>query len=184
LVEIKINGLDEVAAALRAMPEKLTQKIQGSALLAGAVIVRDEAKSLAPELQTSTRFRLRGVLKRNIRMARSRPAPGMTSTVIVGVRKITKAQLRKINKVLGASSKLTGKKHSIAANDLVGNPFYWRFMEFGYTDRAGKWHGPNGGQGFLRPAFAAKQGAALTAITGATKQRVEIAARLLGLRVK
>lgn len=183
-VEIEVKGMAELAAALRELPLKLNEKIQGSSLLAGAVLVRDEAKRQAPELKVASKYRLAGVLKRNIRMARSKPVPGMTSTVIIGVRKFNKAQLRKINRVLRASAGLTGKTHSIAANDAIGNPFYWRFMEFGYTDRSGKWHGPHGGSGFLRSAFADKQGDALKAITAALAVRVEIAARLLGFKPK
>lgn len=183
MVEIKLNGTAELAAALRAFPLKLNERIQGSALLAGAQPVRDRARDLAPVLAQATARRLPGTLKKNIRMARSRPRPGMTATVVIGVRRISKSQIRKINRVLRASKQVTGQSRTLALRDIVGDPFFWHFMEFGYTDRAGKWHGPHGGKGYLRAAFDEKKTLAIENITAATKIRVEIATRQLGLKV-
>lgn len=183
MVEVKLNGTAELAASLRAFPLKLTERIQGSALLAGAQPVRDHARNLAPELKTPSKYRLAGVLKKNIRMARSRARPGMTATVVIGVRRITKSQIRKLNRILSASKQVTGQNRSVGLRDIIGDPFYWHFMEFGYTDRGGTWHGPHAGRGYLRAAFEDKKMLALENITEATRKRVEIAARLLGLKV-
>lgn len=175
---MQVNGLSQLRAAMLQLPKEMDQRILGSSLLAGAVIVREEAKRLAPELKVPSRYRLAGVLKRNIRMARSKPRQGMTATVVIGVRKLSKSIVRKFKQAAYRRGK------TIKGADIIGNPFYWRFMEFGYTDRGGNWHGPHGGQGFLRPAFAAKTDASIRSITAATKKNIDRAAKKLGFTVK
>ena len=183
-IKMEIKGMAELRQAMLALPPSMDRKILNSVLMPGAAQVRDEARRLAPVLQKQVPHRLAGVLKRNIRMASAKPVPGMTATVIIGVRKFNKAQLRRINKVLNSSRRVTGKTHTISATSIIGNPFYWRFMEFGYTDRAGKFHGPHGGQGFLRPAFNARKESSLVAITDGTRRQVEKVGKRLGFTVK
>ena len=174
---VQVNGLSQLRAAMLQLPKEMDQRILGSSLLAGALPVREEVKRLAPVLKVPSKYRLAGVLKRNIRMARSKPRPGMTATVVIGVRKLSKTIIRRFKQAAYRRGKIA------KGADIIGNPFYWRFMEFGYTDRGGTWHGPHGGQGFLRPAFAAKKDTAIKEITKATKRNIEKAARKLGFRV-
>ena len=181
--KMEIKGMQELRAAMLSLPSQFDQKLLQSVLMPGAIAVRDEARRLAPVLKIPSKHRLAGVLKRNIRVAKSKPAPGMTATVIIGVRKFSKAQIRKLNKNLNASKKITGKTHVIAINSMVGNPFYWRFMEFGYTDRGGTYHGPHNG-GYLRPAFESKVDSSLKLITVGMDKQINKVGKKLGLRTK
>ena len=183
MVEIhtEVKGLTQLRDALLGFPKEINQKIQQSALLAGARLIRDKARDLAPVLKAPSKYRLAGVLKKNIRMARSKPRPGMTATVVIGVRKLSKSTVRKVQK----AAREQGKK--IKGADIIGNPFYWRFMEFGYTDRGGTFHGPHGGKGFLRPAMEGNKNEAIRLTVEATADQIErVARRVLskaGIRV-
>ena len=159
-------------------PREMDEKLLQSAMLPAAKEVREEARRRAPVLKVSSKYRLAGVLARNIRMARSKPRAGMTATVIIGVRKLSKSVIRRFKQAAYRRGK------TIKGADIIGNPFYWRFMEFGYTDRAGKWHGPHNKDGFLRPAMMSKWGSSIQIITKETGKRVDRVAKKLGLRTK
>ena len=180
-VTVQVKGLQEFRSALLGFPREINEKIQQNSLLAGARLIRDKAKELAPVLKTPSKYRLAGVLKKNIRMARSKPARGMTATVIIGVRKLSSKVIRRFKQAAYRRGK------TIRGADIIGNAFYWRFMEFGYTDRAGTWHGPHGRRGVLRPAMHDNANAAIRLTTEATGKNIErVARRVLskaGIRV-
>lgn len=173
-----IKGLDEFRRIMLQFPKEMDRKLINGALLAGAKPVRDEARELAPILQVPSNHAVAGVLRRNIRMAVAKPRPGMTATVIIGVRKLSRGVIRKVK----AMARRRGK--TISGAQIVGNAFYWRFMEFGYTDRGGTWHGPHGGTGFLRPAFEKHKMGAIKIIAVETGKRVDRVAKKLGIRYK
>lgn len=175
---VNVKGLDEFRRVMLQFPKEMDEKLLQSAMLPAAKLVRDEARRRAPVLKVPSKYRLAGVLARNIRMARSKPRPGMSATVIIGVRKLSKSFIRRFKQAAYRRGK------TIKGADIVGNPFYWRFMEFGYTDRGGKWHGPHGGNGFLRPAFEANKMQAIEVMVKETGKRVDKVAKKLGLRTK
>lgn len=180
-VTVQVKGLQELRSALLGFPKEINEKIQQSSLLAGARLIRDKAKDLAPTLKAPSKYRLAGVLKKNIRMARSKPSKGMTATVVIGVRKFAKSVIRRFKQAAYRRGK------TIRGADIIGNPFYWRFMELGYTDRKGVWHGPHGGRGFLRPAMHDNATEAIRLTVEATGKNIErVARRVLsraGIRV-
>lgn len=116
VVEVKIHGLQDYKAALMGLPAKLRKRALRNALAAGARIVRDEAKRLAPVLKGPARYRTAGTLRNAIRVRTSKQArqQGIVG-VFVNVKPAKKGQR-------GAKSK--------------SDPFYWRWLEFGRSARA------------------------------------------------
>lgn len=138
---IKVEGLDDIVARLRALPTAISGKNGGpvrKALAKAAQLVRDDARNHAPVGET-------GMLKENIIMYRDRNPQdiGATEHYRVGVRKIkltrkVKNLLRKVARA-GTSIKI--------AEDV----YYWRFVEFGTSKMKAR--------PFLRPAFDNNKGA-------------------------
>lgn len=139
---VDVTGLRELQAALKRISDGSKDRtFLNSALLSGARLIVNEAKAKVP-VDT-------GQLRRNIR-ARSVKPVLHTATVQVGVRRLTKKQLRKMK--VGSS-----------------DPFYWRFVEFG-TSRMRP-------RPFLRPAFERKKREAIEAFREKLADRIEKALR-------
>jgi HK97 gp10 family phage protein len=128
-----VKGLRELGEALKAFGAILGKRYLARATSATAAVFRDEAKSLAP-------FKS-GNLRDNIVIFK-RTADGNTAHYAVGVRPIHLTA--KSKKVLRILKRATGHRASIE-----GDPFYWRFLEFGTSKMAAR--------PFLRPAFESKK---------------------------
>jgi HK97 gp10 family phage protein len=171
VVEVDVHGLSELRAALLRFPQEFDRKVLNASLLKGAKLMSDKAKENAPILNLQASGLVRrtpGTIVRNIRARTGVPISGMTATVIVGVRRMS-------NKNILAFKGSTGKDGEANPDD----PFYWRFMEFGYTDRGGKWHA---GKRFLRNAFELMKIPAVYVIEAAMKKQIEKVAAKLGLQ--
>jgi HK97 gp10 family phage protein len=130
---VTIEGLDEITAMFKGMSPKLEKK----ALKPG---LREVAKALQREAKANlARHRDTGLLVRSVSVVSLRDKPGYPLAVIVGIPKKSK-----ILDQLAATRK--GYKPS-------WKPFYWRFLEYGYT-RKGV-HYP--AQPWLRPALLSMQ---------------------------
>lgn len=126
-IEVRIRGLDELKAQLRAIPEKLRRRALRNALAAGARIVRDEARRNAPVLRTPDPRRKPGTVRDAITVRTSKQAKANGDVgVFVNVRPLKAAQIR--------AYKAKGGKAASNPND----PFYWRWLEFGRQGRAGQ----------------------------------------------
>lgn len=113
--EIKLEGFDELTKKLKEIPVALRKRVIRNALAAGARLVRDEAKRLAPVLSPTaalkTPYRKSGTVQKAISVRTSKQDRRAGDVgVFVNVRPAKPGQR-------GAKSK----------ND----PFYWRFLEFG-----------------------------------------------------
>jgi HK97 gp10 family phage protein len=139
---VRIEGLAELERALLQLPAKLTRQVLERSLLAGGRVVVAEAKRRAPLLT--------GELRRNIRAIRNRRDRRYSATIDVGVRKLSKKQIRKLRTRKGRAN--------------ASDPFYWRFQEFGTSKMRAR--------PFLRPAFEAKK------VDAAFRIKDEIRARL------
>ena len=151
---VKIDGLRELAAALRALPDKLAKNGLRAGVYAGAKVIQDEAKLRAPVYTGPVEqgHPPPGTLKRAIIMKQIREESGQRHQVFfVTVRSGKKYQKQ-------------GKK-----GNLSQDAFYWRWVEFGSTKMAAR--------PFLRPAFEAKKEAAVEAIKNKLAERVEEAAK-------
>lgn len=142
MADIKIEGLDDVIAAMLALPDSITKNAAPFAMRKGANVVAREAKARAPVRTGNLRDRIA------VRKRKRKPA-GVAIAYSVGI--------------LGGASATYGNTKSNRRKGLVGKSyqkqdtaFYWRFLEFGTEKLAAK--------PFLRPAFDAAGQAAIDAI--------------------
>lgn len=148
--QVRIEGLDQALAVLRALPDRLRNRALRNALAAGGRVVRDAAKRLAPVINPGDPavlkgWRKPGTLKRAITVRTSKQARRAGNVgVFVNVRPAKGAKYR------GGKQVRASQRGAKSPND----PFYWRFVEFG-TKRAEA-------KPFLQPA-AKTLGAALDA---------------------
>lgn len=126
---LEVQGLREINDTLTKLPQRMAKRVVRNAMNAGARIIRDRAKALAPVGKT-------GALKRNIVSKRGlrRYDDGLEARLIIGVRhgKVRDAPTTYITK--------TGKKkvRKLTAYDKrKQDPYYFRFQELGYTQRDG-----------------------------------------------
>lgn len=133
-VQVKIEGLDQIIAALRSLPDKLRKRALRNALAAGARIVRDAARADAPVLKKPSRYRKAGTVRNAIvvRTSKRDKANGDVG-VFVNVKPAKGAKYKTTTtKVLGI--KFKGKKLIRASQRGAksdSDPFYWRWIEFG-----------------------------------------------------
>jgi HK97 gp10 family phage protein len=121
-VEVRITGVDDAIKQLRALPAKLRKRAILNALRAGARLFRDEARRLTPVITVPVRRR--GVVVRN---------PG-TVRKAISVR--TSKRDRRAGDVGVFVNVRPAKKGARGANSPT-DPFYWRWLEFGFRGRAG-----------------------------------------------
>ena len=158
---IRVEGLRELARRIAQFPRKIQRRALYSALHRGGVPIRDEARRLAPVLMIPDARRRAGTLARAIRTMSRRPHGRFAAAVGVGVRRLSRAQMRKFKKGAGKSG---------AANP--DDPFYWRFVEFGTSKM--------GARPFLRPAFESRKFAAAFAAREGLREALEEAVARLG----
>jgi HK97 gp10 family phage protein len=110
-IRCKVEGLDELAAALEQLPQDLADRALRQATAAGAALIREEAKARAP--------RDTGKLISATYITRDRGQSGDGNREIyhVGVR-------------AGKRAQRIGRKR------LNLDAFYWKFIEFGHFVRA------------------------------------------------
>lgn len=171
-VTVKLSGIDEAIALLRGIPDKLRKRALRNALAIGARLVRDAARQAAPVISPSDRSVRAGIRKpgtvrdalsvRTSKIARRagdvgvfvnvRPAPGA---------KFSKGVLRRASQ--------RGKRNP---ND----PFYWRWLQFGWTPASSTRHGA----GLVGKRFRRKlsRSGASPAIPG--RKFLEAGAKMLG----
>jgi len=133
VVKVKVHGLSDLAAVLKALPPEVASKNGGplkTALRAAAVVIQDDAKARAPVDV--------GVLRDAINVVRDPRPSGVTERYVV---KVTRA--RKVQRIIRTAKGNIGSRGA----------FYWQFLEFGtkfITARP-----------FMRPAFDSQAGNAL-----------------------
>jgi HK97 gp10 family phage protein len=153
---VQIAGLDQLAQALRALPQRVAQNGLRAAVYAGAKVIRDEAKLKAPVATAALEANQQppGTLKRSIIMKQIPELSGaQKQTFFVTVRHDKKYRKQ-------------GKKGTLSQD-----AWHWRFVEFCTVKMPAR--------PFLCPAFDLKKNEAVTAITDRLAQRIEQAAQEL-----
>ena len=174
-IAVKVEGLQEFEANLKILREEFgvrTGGIINRGLMAGARLVRNEARRLAPTLDNAKKYRafksrqfnragyalpksqnvrVPGNLKHNIvaHYVKSQP-------LTVWVRPRTKTY------IFANKSRPRG---GADPSNLVGNPNYWWLLEFG-TSKMRK-------RSFMRPAFEAMKGPALEAFKAHVRKEID-----------
>lgn len=121
-VEVTISGLPDLRVALRAIPDKLKRRVLRNALAAGARLVRDDAKRRTPVLSGQAAA-----------MAAPQRKPGTVRKAIT-VRTSKKARRAgNVGVFVNVRPAKGGNRGARNPND----PFYWRFLEFGWTPASG-----------------------------------------------
>lgn len=183
--KVTVHGLKEFENNLRVLREAFGVKTGGiinRGLMAGAMVIRDEARRLAPVLKDASGKSYRAFKAREkhragvaLSTAANQRVPGnikhniiahyvkkMPLTVWVRVR--TKTYIfaaRKNTRVPGR----WGVRGGADPSNLVGNPNYWWLVEFG-TSRVRA-------RPFLRPAFDNKRGEAVAAFRAYMKRAID-----------
>ena len=153
---VQVQGLDQLAKALRELPQRVARNGMRAAVYAGAKVIRDEAKLQAPVAtgNLGPNQPPPGTLKRSVIMKQIPELSGaQKQTFFVTVRH-------------GKKYRKQGKK-----GNLSQDAWYWRFVEFGTVKMSAR--------PFLRPAFDMKKHEAVTAIKTRLAQRIEQAAQEL-----
>lgn len=157
-VTCEVKGLKELAEALNLMPKKLAGRALGAAVKAGAVLVRDAARAMAP-VDT-------GAAKKSIMAWRKRGSRPDNIGYQVGVTLKKKWPRTKAVKMSGWKRFWTGEHRQSITK--VQPAYWWRFNEFGTSRQPAR--------PFLRPAWDQRSGQALALIKMMLSKAVVIAA--------
>lgn len=155
-MQIKVEGLAELAKALKALPAEIAGKNGGplrKAIGRAAVVIRDDARRRAP-VDT-------GNLRDNIIAVRKRKSPQGTEGYFVEVR-------RKRRKY--ANTRANRRKGRVGKTyENLGEAYYGMFVELGTAKM------PD--QPFLRPAFESKKAEAVETFRVELAKGIEQAAK-------
>src|SRR5690606_30331566 len=155
-VQIKVEGLAELAKALKALPAEIAGKNGGPlrrAIGRAAVVIRDDARRRAP-VDT-------GNLRDNIIAVRKRKSPQGTEGYFVEVR-------RKRRKYANTRANRR-KKRAGMSYETMGDAYYGMFVELGTAKMPA--------QPFLRPAFESKKTEAVETFRVELAKGIEQAAK-------
>ena len=144
-----VDGLKELQAALKELPERIARNVLRGSVNAGATVIRKEAQARAPVSVGPKRQGQSppGTLKRALYQKQIRELSSLVKqTFIVSVRK-------------GKQYRNQGKK-----GNLSQDAYYARFVEFGTAKMAAR--------PFLRPAFEARKTDAVAAIKAYLERRI------------
>jgi HK97 gp10 family phage protein len=152
MAELKsIEGLKELQAAMRQLPQNIGRNVLRGAVNAGASVIRNEVRDNAPvyEGKPQASHAPAGALRRAVYQKQIREASSWFKQVFyVSVR--------------------SGKSQQKKGLDA----YYWRFVEFGTKKMAAR--------PFLRPAFESKKYEAAEAIKQYLARRIPLEAEKLG----
>lgn len=155
-MQIKVEGLAELAKALKALPPEIAGKNGGplrKAIGRAAVVIRDDARRRAP-VDT-------GNLRDNIIAVRKRKSPQGTEGYFVEVR-------RKRRKY--ANTRANRRKGRVGKTyENLGEAYYGMFVELGTAKMPA--------QPFLRPAFESKKAEAVETFRVELAKGIEQAAK-------
>ena len=179
-IDFKVTGLDDALDLLRSLPPEVVSKRGGpvgSALRAGAVVLRDEARAqvrrvvLEPN-KDGKPTRSTGALEKSITVTRSSKGAfarsGTGEKFIVWVKRgAVKKYVNNVkNRRSGRASWTSAKTYT-----TEGPTFYGRFLEYGTKKmREHQW---------LRPAFASKRQQAVDTITSTLVRRLDMVVKRL-----
>ena len=166
-VTVQVQGASEIARAMRELPKRVDRKILNAGLLAGARLVRDEARDRAPTLQVPDPRWTRGAIRRAIQsvsIAASRAQ--YAGEVIVRVRKLTKRQISAFKR------RQARRGQKVAGKLNPSDAYYWTFLEFGTAKMRA--------QSFLRPAFEGRKQQGVDAAIKVFREKVQLEIEKLG----
>lgn len=111
-LNLRARGIAETQAALTNFVGDVRKVVRGALRSASRPMVR-QAQGNAPILKASTRRRVPGTLRRNIKVFNSKKATGR-------------------NGVLGVYVTVKASKKDLKRAPISGDPYYWRWVESGH----------------------------------------------------
>lgn len=177
---IKVDGLKELADALRELPQRIARNVLRGAVNAGATVIRQEAKIQAPIYHGE--------------VAQGHPPPGTLK------RALYQKQIRERSSLFEQMF-YVGVRHgkdrqSVGKKQVNLDAYYWRWVEFGHYAggsrkiprkpgaRAAAIAGGGANfvpaQPFLRPAFESRKDEAIQRIKDYLEERIPREAEALG----
>ena len=174
---IRIDGLEDVDRALKRLPLKLQGRAVHSAVNAGSQVFVKAARQAAPVLKKPDPRRTSGALKRNITKQRRTRGVRITSLFAVGVEHGAIPKPDRNGNVLITRGKRAGRTRKLTARERRNeDPYYWHFMESGYTAVGTRRGGPGRaieGRGFIAGALTAKKSQATEKIRAKLARNIE-----------
>lgn len=114
MLEVKVTGIPDLRAQLRSIPQKLRKRALRTALAAGARVVRDEARRLAPVISASAPAVLKGYRK-----------PGTVRRAIA----VRTSKLARRSGDVGVFVNVRPAKRGQRGAKNPNDPFYWRWLK-------------------------------------------------------
>ena len=115
---IKLQGVDNAIAQLRALPDKLRKRAILNALRAGGRVFRDEARRLTPVLQVPVRRKGGGVIRK----------PGTVRNAI----NVRTSKIARQRRDVGVFVNVQPAKAVARGRTSPNDPYYWPWIEFGH----------------------------------------------------
>lgn len=151
---VKVEGLKELANALRELPKAVARNQLRGPVAFAAAQMRDDARRRAPVAAED--------------LGPGRPKPGTLRKSVI-IKRVPTAANRAVY-ILGVRH---GKQfQKVGKRELNLDAYYWRFIEFGTSHAAAR--------PFIRPAFEANKRQALDIIVNRLRTGLEAEATRLG----
>jgi HK97 gp10 family phage protein len=144
----EIEGMRQLAHALRELPVRLARNDLQAAAVAGAAVIRDDARIKAPVYTGD--------------VSQGHPAPGTLKKSII--LKNVPEQSDNQKRVVYVTVRHGKKFQRYGKKQLNVDAFYWFFVEFGTRHMSAR--------PFMRPAFEAQKRAAIDAVKSRLEERV------------
>jgi len=156
MASLHVLGMKQVGEALKALPEKIKDKVAAKSVMEGSKVIQKAVQQLVPVDS--------GLLKDSIRVARRRKnVPKEMIQYVVFVRGTQSSSGRRNTMKTQRGSKKGPNMNRTATQ--VNLPYYWYFLEFG-TSKMSK-------RPFMVPAFASSAQDALNRTRDYARQRIE-----------
>lgn len=116
---ISVEGLDDVRARLESLPVHLRKKVMYSVLRKAAAPIIRAAKSNAPIAKKATRRVIPGLIKNTIRTAISKYKKPASGEFGICIKPFVPGKIKSLKRRAGKAV-------------YFGDPFYYKFQEFGF----------------------------------------------------
>lgn len=157
-VKFTLNGLDDAVRKLQLLPDRFAYRGMRRSLRKGAVVVRDTARNNARMIDDP---KTRNSIQKNI-------------TIRQGKARSERKEGGPIAKIGVAGGSRNMSKYGEFKGSGKGNPggdtWYWRLIEFGFTDRGGN---AVPARPFMRSAMAQSADKAISAIVSSASSELD-----------
>lgn len=171
MIEVKIEGLDELRKALMALPKELHAGPLQRSVSAAARVIQKQARQNVPVLFEKGSYT--GVNKVNV-LKRRKPGT-LRKAIRVGKSRMGSSDVQKMyNVFVKPVSKGVRRNFKGPGRNNPDDPYYWKVWEFGNQ--------VNNSRPFLRPAFDRKKDEALRVMVDKLRKEIDKAGKKKKIR--